>query len=233
MTAQPEAAGQLDTAGQSGAAGQLNAAGRRGGHRVRARHEQFRGPVFTVFTDEVLMPGGRYANRDYLAHIGAVGAVALDERDRVVLVQQYRHPIGARLWELPAGLIDVQGENLVDAAARELAEEADLTAEHWQLLLDVHPTPGSSNEIIRLFLARGLAPVPDGDRHERVGEEAELVTALVDLDEAVAMALRGEITNAACLVGILAVARLRDQGWPGPRPVETPLPRYPLAPVTP
>ena len=202
-------------------------------HRVRARHEQFRGPVFTVYTDEVLMPGGRYANRDYMAHIGAVGAVALDDDDRVVLVQQYRHPIGARLWELPAGLIDVAGENLVDAAARELAEEADLAAEHWQLLVDVHPTPGSSNEVIRLFLARGLSPVPEGLRHARVGEEAELVTVRVDLDEAVAMALRGEITNAACMVGVLATARLRDQGWPEPRPLGQPLPRNPLAPVEP
>ena len=202
-------------------------------HRVRARHEQFRGPVFTVYTDEVLMPGGRYANRDYMAHIGAVGAVALDDDDRVVLVQQYRHPIGARLWELPAGLIDVAGENLVDAAARELAEEADLAAEHWQLLVDVHPTPGSSNEVIRLFLARGLSPVPEEERHERVGEEAELVTVRVDLDEAVAMALRGEITNAACMVGVLATARLRDQGWPEPRPLGQPLPRNPLAPVEP
>jgi len=202
-------------------------------HRVRARHEQFRGPVFTVYTDEVLMPGGRYANRDYMAHIGAVGAVALDDDDRVVLVQQYRHPIGARLWELPAGLIDVAGENLVDAAARELAEEADLVAERWQLLVDVHPTPGSSNEVIRLFLARGLSPVPEGERHERVGEEAELVTVRVDLDEAVAMALRGEITNAACMVGLLATARLRDQGWPEPRPLGQPLPRNPLAPVEP
>jgi ADP-ribose pyrophosphatase len=202
-------------------------------HRVRARHEQFRGPVFTVYTDEVLMPGGRYANRDYMAHIGAVGAVALDDDDRVVLVQQYRHPIGARLWELPAGLIDVAGENLVDAAARELAEEADLSAERWQLLVDVHPTPGSSNEVIRLFLARGLSPVPEGERHERVGEEAELVTVRVDLDEAVAMALRGEITNAACMVGLFATARLRDQGWPEPRPLGQPLPRNPLAPVEP
>ena len=138
---------------------------------------EFRGPVFTVYTDEVLMPGGRYVNRDYIAHIGAVGVVALDDADRVVLVQQYRHPVGARLWELPAGLIDVAGEDLVDAAARELAEEADLVAARTgTMLLDVHTTPGSSNEIIRLFLARGLSPVPAADRYARVGEEAEMVT---------------------------------------------------------
>jgi 8-oxo-dGDP phosphatase len=203
------------------------------GYRVRARHERFRGNVFTLYTDEVLMPGGNYVDRDYIAHIGAVGVVALDEEDRVVLVQQYRHPIGARLWELPAGLIDVAGEDLVQAAARELAEEADLTASDWRLLLDVHPTPGSSNEVIRLFLARGLAPVPTADRYTRVGEEAGMITATIDLDEAVAMAMRGEITNAACLIGLLATARLRDEGWPPPRPLDTPLARLELTEVTP
>jgi ADP-ribose pyrophosphatase len=199
---------------------------------VRARHERFHGPMFDVVTDEVRMPGGRYAARDYMVHIGAVGVVALDDEDRVVLVRQYRHPIGERLWELPAGLIDVDGEPLADAAARELAEEADLVASRWQLLADVHTSPGCSNEVIRLFLARGLAPVPDGDRHERHDEEAGLTTTMVHLDQAVAMALDGEITNAACLVGLLAAAQLHAQGWPAPaRPIDAPLPRRPLAPV--
>jgi ADP-ribose pyrophosphatase len=196
-------------------------------HAVRARHERFHGPVFSVVTDEVAMPGGRYVERDYLLHVGAVGVVAVDDEDRVVLVQQYRHPVGTRLWELPAGLIDVEGEALVDAAGRELAEEADLTAARWQLLLDVHTSPGSSNEVIRLFLARDLAPVPEGERHERHDEEAGLITARVPLDEAVAMVFRGEITNAACLVGVLASVRLREQGWPTTtRPLDTPLPRH-------
>jgi len=200
-------------------------------YSVRARHPRFDGPMFDIVTDEVLMPGGGYANRDYMVHVGAVGVVALDDTERVVLVRQYRHPIGARMWELPAGLIDVAGEPLVHAAARELAEEADLVAEHWQLLADVHTTPGSSNEVIRLFLARGLAPVPEADRHQRHDEEAGLTTTLVELDEAVTMALAGEITNAACLVGILATAALKARGWPAQRSLETPLPRHPLAPV--
>jgi 8-oxo-dGDP phosphatase len=194
-------------------------------YRVRARREQFKGPVFTVVTDEVQMPGGRYVDRDYVVHVGAVGVVALDERDRVVLVRQYRHPIGEDLWELPAGLIDVPGEELPAAAARELAEEADLAAAHWQLLLDVHTSPGCSTEVIRLFLARELTEVPHDERHEREHEEAGLVSRRVDLDEAVAMALRGEITNAACLVGLLATVRLRDAGWPALRPLDVPLPR--------
>jgi 8-oxo-dGTP pyrophosphatase MutT (NUDIX family) len=200
-------------------------------HPVRARHERFHGPVFSVVTDEVLMPGGRYATRDYVVHIGAVGVVAIDDAERVVLVQQYRHPIADRLWELPAGLMDVQGEDLAAAAARELAEEADLTAQRWELLIDVHTSPGGSTEVIRLFLARGLTAVPGVERHERENEEADMVTRLVPLDEAIAMALRGEITNAACLIGLFAAARLRDGGWPAGRALDAALPRGPLPPV--
>jgi ADP-ribose pyrophosphatase len=200
-------------------------------HPVRARHDRFRGTMFSVVTDEVQMPGGAYVGRDYMVHIGAVGVVAIDDQERVVLVQQYRHPVGERLWELPAGLMDVEGEDLAAAAARELAEEADLRARLWELLLDVHTSPGGSTEVIRLFLARGLEPVPAELRHQRENEEADLVTRLVELDEAVAMAFRGEITNAAALVGLLAAVRLRDAGWPAGRPLGTPLPRRPIPPV--
>ena len=200
---------------------------------VRARRERYRGPVFTVLTDEVRMPGGDYAGRDYVVHVGAVGVVAVDEQDRVVLVHQYRHPIGYPLWELPAGLIDVEGEGLPEAAARELAEEADLRADRWQLLVDVHPSPGFSTEVIRLYLARDLSEVPHADRHERQHEEAELTVARIPLEEAAAMAFRGEITNGACLIGVLAAVRLRDQGWPETRPLDAPLPRPEPAPVVP
>jgi ADP-ribose pyrophosphatase len=202
-------------------------------HPVRARHERFAGPVFSVVTDEVRMPGGRYVSRDYVVHVGAVGAVAIDDQERVVLVQQYRHPVGQRLWELPAGLMDVEGEDLVAAAARELAEEADLSARRWDMLVDVHTTPGASTEVIRLFLARELSPLATELRFKRENEEAGLVTRMVPLDEAVAMALGGGITNAAALVGLLAAARLRDQGWPDGQPLDTPLPRPPIAPVVP
>ena len=218
----------------SGAPAQPTAdpAGELAQYPVRARHRRFHGRMFDLVTDEVRMPGGRYADRDYLVHVGAVGVVALDDAERVVLVRQYRHPVGAHLWELPAGLIDVPGEELVQAAARELAEEADLVARDWQLLADAHVSPGSSNEVIRLFLARGLSPVPDAELYQRQDEEAGLRTERVPLDEAVRMALSGAITNAACLIGVLGAARLRDTGWPAPaRPLDAPLPRRPLAPV--
>jgi 8-oxo-dGTP pyrophosphatase MutT (NUDIX family) len=175
-------------------------------YTVLGSEERFRGPIFTVVTDRVAMPGGRSAARDYMRHIGAVAVVAIDDRNRVVLVRQYRHPIGAYLWELPAGLVDVAGEAPVDTAARELAEEADLHAGVWQPLVETHLSPGVSDEMIRIFLARELTDAPHP--HLRYDEEAGLTVHRVDLAEALAMALRGEITNAACLVGLFAAARV-------------------------
>lgn len=194
-------------------------------YEVRSREERFRGRVFSVVTDQVTMPGGRLAPRDYVRHVGAVAVVALDERGRVVLVRQYRHPLRRALWELPAGLMDVHGEALAEAAARELAEEADLVADRYDVLLDLHTSPGFSDEIIRIFLARGLSEVPEAQRHERRDEEATMQVARVDLDEAVSMVLRGEITNAACVAGLLAAARARDADWSGLRPADVPLHR--------
>jgi ADP-ribose pyrophosphatase len=182
-------------------------------YEVRHHTERLRNKVFAIVTDEVVMPDGSTAERDYMVHVGAVGVVALDHEGRVALVHQYRPAVGKHLWELPAGLIDVEGEALVDAAARELAEEADIIAARWDLLAEVHTSPGCSNEKIRLFLARELSPVPAEQRHTRTHEEAELEVNWVPLDDAVSMALSGEITNAACLVGVLGAAHSRDRDW--------------------
>jgi ADP-ribose pyrophosphatase len=159
------------------------------------------------------MSGGAPANRDTVLAKGAVGVVALDDVGRVALIRQYRHAVGARLWELPAGLRDVAGEDPARAAARELAEEADLVAGRYDLLVDLHTSPGFTDESIRLYLARDLTPVPSADRFERKDEEADLEVAWFDLDEAVAMVFRGEITNAAAVGGLLAAARAREEGW--------------------
>ena len=209
--------------------------GPEGGYVVTERVERLRNRVFSVRTDTVVMPDGEVAARDYLVHTGAVGVVALDDADRVALIRQYRHPVGRRLWELPAGLIDVVGEDLPAAAARELAEEVDLVAGRWDLLADVTVSPGCSNEVIRLFLARDLSPVAEADRHRRTAEEAGIEVRMVPLADAVAMAMSGEITNAACLVGVLAAAASRAGGWSTLRPAGAPLrrsdPPGPLAPA--
>lgn len=170
------------------------------------------------------MPGGRVVPRDYVRHIGAVGVLALDDGGRAVLIRQYRHPLRRIIWELPAGLADVEGEALPASALRELAEEADLVADRLDLLVDVHTSPGYSDEMIRIFLARELSEVPAERRHVRRDEEAELEVTRVDLDEAVSMVLAGEITNVACVAGVLAAARARDRGWAGLRSADAPLP---------
>ncbi|PFG42930.1 ADP-ribose pyrophosphatase [Isoptericola jiangsuensis] len=171
------------------------------------------GAIFDLVRDRVDLGGAGTVSREYLDHPGAVAVVVLDEQDRVLLLRQYRHAVRTRMWEIPAGLLDVVGEPAVDAAARELAEEADLTAARWDTLVDFATTPGASNEALRVFLARDVAPVPDADRHERTGEEAEIVTRWVPLDDAVALVLAGELHNPAACVGVLAAAASRAGGW--------------------
>ncbi|MCG5447358.1 NUDIX hydrolase [Micromonospora sp. NIE79] len=194
-------------------------------YEVRSREERYRGRIFDVVTEEVTMPGGGTGLRDLVRHVGAVAVVALDDAGQVVLIRQYRHPVGRHLWELPAGLMDVSGEELPVAALRELAEEADLTAARVDVLVDLHSSPGFTNEIVRVFLARDLADVPADERHERHDEEADLQVVRIDLDEAVAMVLAGEITNASAVAGLLAAARARDTGFTQLRRSDAPLSR--------
>jgi len=192
-------------------------------HETRSRAQRYAGPIFTVFSDEVTMSGGGTVGRDVVENKGAVGVVALDDAGRVVLIRQYRHAVHRRLWELPAGLRDMPDEMPLRAAARELAEEVDLLAERWDLLIDLHTSPGFTNESIRIFLARDLVEVPEADRHRRTDEEADIEVARVDLEEAVAMVFRGDITNAAAAGGVLAAARARDEGWATLRPADDPI----------
>lgn len=171
--------------------------------------ERFRGPIFKVVTNRVTMPDGQVVERDVVEKMGAVGVVALFDDGRVVLVRQYRHAVRQYLWELPAGLIDVDGEELPDVARRELIEETDLRAGHVEHLIDLHLSPGFTNEKITLYLATGLTEVPDGDRHVREAEEADMQLRILPLPEAIEMIMKGEITNAASVAGLLAAAARR------------------------
>jgi len=193
-------------------------------HETLSRTLRYQGPIFAVYTDEVTMSGGGTARRDVTENHGAVGVVALDDDGRVALIRQYRHPVRRYMWELPAGLCDVDGEDMAAAAGRELAEEADLLAGRLDLIVDLFTSPGFTNERFRVFLARDLRPVPAADRYVRRDEEADIELAWFDLDEAVAMALRGEISNAAAVCGLLGAARARDGGWAALRPAGTPAP---------
>lgn len=193
-----------------------------GSRPVVATHERFVGKVWDVASDEVDLGDSRVVTRDYVRHTGAVVIVALNEQDEVYLVRQYRHPVGAECWEPPAGLLDVGGELPVDAARRELHEEADLIAARWDTLVDYYPSGGGSSEASRIFLARGLSEVPEGERHERTDEERDMVGAWVSLDDAVAAVMDGRIHASSAVVGILAAAHARPSGFAGLRPHDAP-----------
>ncbi|MGI8537764.1 MAG: NUDIX domain-containing protein [Mycobacteriales bacterium] len=190
-------------------------------HRVVSSDVVYQGRVISVRKDLVSMPGDTSSQRDVVLHPGAVGVVALDENNRVLLVTQYRHPVGRRLEELPAGLLDVEGEPALEAAQRELAEEAGLAAKTWHVLVDTLTSPGMTDEAIRIFLARDLQEV---HRDVQEHEEAELTTAWVDLDEAVRRVLAGDIENAMCVVGVLAADRAVRHGFAELRHADSPWP---------
>jgi 8-oxo-dGTP pyrophosphatase MutT (NUDIX family) len=161
------------------------------------------GHVVGLRVDDVRMPGGSIAKREVVEHMGAVAILALDDHGAVTMIHQYRHPLGRRIWELPAGLLDEGDETPVDAARRELVEEAGLTANRWETLVDVAASPGFTDEVVRVFLAREVSEV---DREElgHDDEEADLVVHKVPLAEAVRMALAGELVNGATVAGVLA-----------------------------
>jgi 8-oxo-dGTP pyrophosphatase MutT (NUDIX family) len=181
------------------------------------------GRVVGLRIDEVVMPDGSIARREVVEHLGAVAIAALDAENAVTLVHQYRHPLGHRLWELPAGLIDKPGEDPVEAARRELIEEAGLSAERWETLVDVAASPGFTDEMVRVFLARELSEV---GREVLGEEEADLVVRKFALSEAVRMALAGELINGATVAGVLA-AHVALSGVATSRPADAPWPDRP------
>ena len=174
------------------------------------------GKIFALRLDRVRMPGGNVVTREVVEHYGAVAIVAMDDDGRIPLVYQYRHPFGRRLWELPAGLLDVAGEAPHVAAARELHEEVGLRAETWQVLVDLDSAPGFSDESVRVFLATGLSQV---DRPEAVDEEADMTVGWCSLGEAVQRIFSGEIVNSLAVGGLLA-AHAVIEGIAEPRPVD-------------
>ncbi|MEU3470541.1 NUDIX domain-containing protein [Streptomyces sp. NPDC048387] len=193
-----------------------------------ASRRPFEGAKTAVNSDQVRMPDGSVARRDYQAHPGSVCVLALDGEGRVLVLSQYRHPVRRRLWELPAGLLDVPGENPLRAAQRELAEEAHVKAAQWRVLADFFPSPGGSDEAVRIFLAREVAEA-EGERYaETDSEEADMQLAWVEREELVRGVLAGELGNAALVTGVLALtAALAGDGLDALRPADAPWPARP------
>lgn len=181
------------------------------------------GSLVRLRRDTVRMPDGEVVGRDILEHPGAVAVVALDAAERVLLIRQYRHPVGRLLWEIPAGLRDVAGEPLRLTAERELVEEAGYRAGQWRVLTDTFSTPGISTERLRIFLARGLAEVPEAERsYVREHEEAHLTLAWLPLEEAVRRVLAGELHNGVTAVGILAAYAACEGAFTALRDADSP-----------
>ena len=182
------------------------------------------GRVLAVRLDQVVMPGGRVARREIVEHPGAVAIVALHDDASVMMIDQYRHAVGRRLRELPAGLLDTAGEEPVSTARRELVEEVGCTAQEWSVLVDVVSSPGFSDEAVRIFLACGLTEIgrPAGGDDE----EADLSVVRVPLTDAVRQVLAGEIVNASTVAGLLA-AQAVLAGMAQPRPVDASWPDRP------
>ncbi|MFD5016382.1 NUDIX domain-containing protein [Streptomyces chartreusis] len=195
---------------------------------IRATDTPFVGNKTSVRTDDVVMPDGSVVRRDYQVHPGSVAVLALDGQDRVLLIRQYRHPVRHKLWEIPAGLLDIPGENPLHAAQRELYEEAHVKAEDWRVLTDVYTTPGGCDEAIRIFLARNLSEA-DGERFVVEDEEADMEHARVPVDELVRGVLAGELHNNCLVVGVLSLVAARASGGlDGLRPAGAPWPARPF-----
>lgn len=200
--------------------------GRLDPYDVVASDVKFKGALITVRVDDVRMSDGTVAPREIVSHPGAVAVVALDDEGKIVLVNQYRPAVGAQLDELPAGLLDVAGESALATAKRELAEEAQLAADEWNVLVDIHPSPGISTEAVRVFLARGLTTATDGG-FEPEHEEQTMTVSREPLSEAVRRALSGGMTNSAAVAGILAAVHGRATGWRDLRPADAHWPARP------
>jgi 8-oxo-dGDP phosphatase len=194
-------------------------------HPVVDSTVQFRsGRVIDVRTDVVRMPSGDSTERDVVVHPGAVGIIALDDQERVLFIQQYRHAVGHLCWEPPAGLLDEPGEDPLDAARRELFEEAHVRAERWDVLVDAFTSSGMTDEAVRIYLARDVRAA-EGERHPGEHEESDMPTRWVALDDAVAAILEGRLHNPLAAMGVLATAAARAERYTGLRDAHAPWPQ--------
>jgi len=171
---------------------------------VSTTSREFSNAYLTVDIDTIVDPDDGEHSRVVVQPHGAVGIIAVDDQDRILLVEQYRHPVRHRMLEIPAGTLDVPGEDPLDAAVRELAEEADISADEWSQELKLFSTPGYSSEWWTVFRASGLRPVPHEDRTDRVAEEADMQQWWLPFDAAVEAVLDGRISDGMTVAAVLA-----------------------------
>jgi len=185
--------------------------------------EELRGRVVTVRIDKVRTPDNLLTEREVVLHPGAVAILALDAADRILVIRQYRHPVGRLLWEIPAGLRDVAGEDPLVTAHRELVEEAGYRARDWRLLVDYYSSPGYSTERLRIYLARDLEAVPAAERNfVPEDEEAHLLLGWLPLGEGVRKVFAGEMHNGVAALAIMAGYAARSEGYNRLRPADVP-----------
>ncbi|GAA2059151.1 NUDIX domain-containing protein [Leifsonia soli] len=187
----------------------------------------FTGAVWNIRRD-VFRYNGDEITREYVDHTGAVAILAMDDDGRVLLIRQYRHPVRHRDWEIPAGLLDMAGESPLTAAQRELSEEADLQADEWNVLADMFSSPGGNDEVVRIYLARGVRST--GSAFAREAEEADIEVRWVPLDEAVEAVLQRRVHNAPLMIALFAARGARDGGWTTLGSADEPWPSHPKLP---
>ena len=163
----------------------------------------FEGMIWNVKSESFDFAGQKLT-REFVEHPGAVAVVAVNEANQVLMIRQYRHPVREFLWEIPAGLLDVEGESELLAAERELLEETGFRADSIEPLIDFYTTPGGNSEKIRVFHATKLEFVGRPDFQD--GEERELIIEWIDFDKALASVLSSEIKSPSAAVGIMALA---------------------------
>jgi len=161
---------------------------------------------FSVRRDVISAPArpDEHFGRLVLEHPGAVVVLAVDDEERVLVLQQYRHPAGTRFVELPAGLLDVEGEEPEVAARRELREEAMVLAEHWRHLCTTYSSPGLSSERIVYFVATGITPAPDRGGFEPAHEELDMTVHWMPLAELLDGVRLGRVTDGPTAQAVLA-----------------------------
>ncbi|QRZ60998.1 NUDIX hydrolase [Rothia sp. ZJ932] len=195
---------------------------------VRSHETKFEGYIWDVVREDFsLTEDGEALGRDFITHPGAVCISVLNDKNQILLINQYRQPVGMNLWEIPAGMLDVEGEDPLTAAKRELAEETDLQAEQWDLLMEYHNSPGCSAEANRMYLARGISEISATEKTQREGEEAEIIMRWFDLEEAVGAVLNARLHSPSANQAILATYAALQGGIVGAKPVDAPWPAHP------